>query len=312
MSMSRRTFLKGLGISAAGVSFFPLAQSHAQTTPSNEDVAAFYRFKLGSYDMITIYDGTLPLPVSFVATNSTFREIKDELEARMVPMTPTNNLTATILNLVLVDGERIAIFDTGNGTSVGKLLPTLAAAGVDPASVTDVVISHYHPDHINGLSSNGNLTFPNAMVHFPQVEYDFIDNAPTSVGGAALNRLKPALDAGQVAFFAPDAEIISGVQAIAAPGHTPGHSNFLISSGDSQLVHLADTAVSPYASLPFPDWHFGADTDPELAVTTRKAILSRISGERVQAFGYHYPFPGLGYAVRQGEADSWMWVPAAF
>ena len=306
MSISRRTFFKGVA-GAVGMGLLPASQLHAQTTNSNADVAAFFRFKLGSYDMITIYDDIIPLPVYFVGVNVPGVEVREAID-QMFPV-GSGDLTATILNLVLIDGDRIAIFDTGNGT---KLVPTLEAAGITPDQVTDVIISHYHPDHIGGLSNGNTLTFPNAMVHFPQVEYDYMQEAPSSVVSNATRKLQPALDAEQVTFFAPDAEVMAGVQAIASPGHTPGHANFLINSGTRQLIHLADTAVSPYGSLPHPEWHFGADTDPVVAVESRIAILSRLSDERIQAFGYHYSFPGLGYAMRQGQADSWWWVPVAF
>lgn len=314
MSISRRTFLKGLGASTLGFGLLKLPQrvSYAQTATSDAEVAAFYRFKLGDFDMIAISDGGVQLPAALLAGNGTPEDVQAAYEQLSLPLNPDGTINATVLNLLLLDGDRVALFDTGNGVGVGKLVPTLNALGIAPENVTDVIMSHFHPDHINGLSTEGALTFPNAMVHFPQVEYDFMQSAPADAVGGALEKLQPALDAEQVSFYAADAEVTGGVQAVATPGHTPGHAAFLINSGDSQLLHVVDAAVSAYTSLLYPEWHFAFDADPNLAVETRKALLSRASDERLQIFGYHYPFPGLGYAVRQGEADSWMWVPAAF
>ncbi|NJL95510.1 MAG: MBL fold metallo-hydrolase [Anaerolineae bacterium] len=136
-------------------------------------------------------------------------------------MSAEGTVTASVLSLVLVDGDRVAVFDTGNGVGAGKLVPTLEALGIGAAGVTQVVMSHWHPDHINGLSTDGVLTFPNAQVFFPQPEYDFLQNAPADVVGGAVAKLQPALDAEQVAFYNAEDEVVSGVQAIATHGHTP-------------------------------------------------------------------------------------------
>jgi glyoxylase-like metal-dependent hydrolase (beta-lactamase superfamily II) len=187
---------------------------------------------------------------------------------------------------------------------------TLDALGIGTDAIDTVIISHWHGDHINGLSNEGMLTYPNAMVYFPQAESDFMESAPDDVVGGARAKLQPALDAEQVTFYNDGDEIVSGIQAIATPGHTPGHSSFLIESGGNQLIHFVDSVISAYVSFPHPDWHFGFDADPEQAVETRRTILERANSEQMQVMGYHFPFPGLGYAINDG--DAWRFVPAAF
>jgi glyoxylase-like metal-dependent hydrolase (beta-lactamase superfamily II) len=104
---------------------------------------------------------------------------------------------------------------------------------------------------------------------------------------------------------------MDGVEAIDSAGHTPGHIAYLLSFGDSQLLHVGDAIANPLASMPHPEWNFSFDGDPDLAVTSRKALLTRLSDEKIKVLGYHFPFPSIGYAVRDGEMESWHFYPAS-
>ncbi len=313
MSISRRQLLKSIGVGAVGISLIQtskLSPSYAQS-PTSAEVAAYFRFALGDYEMIVVSDNAFGLPIGFFGANVSEDEVRTQLESLHIPIGNGGTVNATVMILILTQGERVTLFDTGTGINAGKLVPTLNALGISPDAVTEIVMSHYHPDHIDGLSNNGTLTFPNAQVFFAQPEYDFMQANP-DVASAALDKLQPALDADLVTFYAPDTEVTEGVFSIPTYGHTAGHMSFSIRSGDTQLINVADAITSPYTFMPNPEWSFGFDADPVQAAESRKTLLDRIASERALMFGYHFPFPGLGYAVRQGDAESYTFVPAAF
>ena len=166
-----------------------------------------------------------------------------------------------------------------------------------------MIISHYHGDHISGMSADGTLTFPNAMHYLSQAEWDFLQSAPEDNDGAqtALEKLQPAVDANQITYFSGGDEVVSGVEAVEAFGHTPGHMNFIVSSGDESVLHIADTATHALISPLHPDWAFAFDGNPEQAAETRRDILNRASSDGTRIFAYHFAFPGLGYIAQVGE-----------
>jgi len=158
------------------------------------------------------------------------------------------------------------------------------------------------------LSEDGVLTFPNAAVMFPQGEFDFMESVP-DVAGGALAKLQPALDAEQVTFYG-DGDTMGDLTAMAAPGHTPGQMNFMLDSGGSQLIHLVDSTLNVYAATAHPDWHAQFDADGDMASETRIRMLTMAAEEGIMVFGYHFPFPGIGYIVMDG--DVFRFNPAAF
>jgi glyoxylase-like metal-dependent hydrolase (beta-lactamase superfamily II) len=199
------------------------------------------------------------------------------------------------------------LFDTGLGQGFSQLMPTLELIGVSPADITTVVLSHFHPDHIGGVAPDGAVAFPNAQYVFGQVEWDFLNSGGNE---GALGTLQPVVDAGQMAYYADGDEIAPGIIAVAAPGHTPGHTGFIISSGDQVLMNTVDAIVHPVLSVQRPEWHFGFDSDPEQAISTRRNLLDRVASDNLLIFGYHFPFPGIG--VIAAEGDSWRFTPFSY
>ncbi len=309
-SLSRRKLLKGLGAGAIGVSLGHLSVVRAQDTGGSQTGGAagtsspslplaLQRFDLGDTRVTVFQEAVLELQPSMLGAGGGASEgaVSDLLSQYNLP---TDVVRATA-NVMLLDrgGERILI-DTGTGQN---LVPTLEAIGVSPSDINYVIISHYHGDHISGMSSDGALTFPNAMHYISQAEWDFLQGAPADNDGAqtALDKLQPAVDADQLSRFGGGDEVVSGVQAVEAFGHTPGHMNFLISSGDESVLHIADTAVHALVSPLHPDWAFAFDGDSERAAETRREILNRASSEGTRIFAYHFAFPGLGYIAQEGE-----------
>ncbi|GAB4516938.1 MAG: MBL fold metallo-hydrolase [Anaerolineae bacterium] len=312
--ISRRTLLKGFGISAgalaAGFAPRPLV-ARAQSTGTSAAVAGLSRFSVGDIAVTIIQDAGFfqPFSPTFLGINASLADITAIAEA--------NNLPVGVLyggfNIVLLEiGEQRVLLDTGNGIASqadggGKLFPTLELLGITPEDINAIIFSHYHPDHINGAVNEGALVFPNAVHHFPQPEYDFLRNATNipadfqPLVDAANSLLDMAEATEQLSLFAADGEVISGVTAIPTPGHTPGHVAMLVSSGDAQLLNTFDAAITSVYSVERPDFVFGYDADPQLAVESRMSVLGRAADEGIQLLGYHFPFPGVGYIVREGD-----------
>lgn len=309
--LSRRGFLKGVGAGAGATIWFSLSPALAQTDSPAANVTAFSRFNIGDFEVTVLQDTLFPLDAAILGVNATPEEINAVLEA--------NNLSPdtvrTTVNVMLVNtGDQLILLDTGNGAANGgRLLPTLELLGITPDAINAVVISHLHPDHIGGAANNGAAAFPNATYYFPQAEWDFMQTSPADSPAAgmiagAMAALQPAIDTSKIAYYAADGEILPGIEAVAAHGHTPGHSALLVKSSDAQLLNMVDTAINNVISLSRPDWSPGFDSIPEMAVESRRALLTRANEEGLQVFGYHFPFPGVGYITAEGEG--FTFVPA--
>jgi glyoxylase-like metal-dependent hydrolase (beta-lactamase superfamily II) len=318
--LSRRALLKGFGAGAAalglGATFGMLPRrTLAQDAPTLSGATAFYRFNLGELEITVLQDFAIQLPATNFAVNASEEEVTNLLTENNYR---TGDQPATVDLMLVKSGDTLALLDTGIGTAFGapaRLLPTLDTLGIAPADVTNVIISHFHIDHISSVSSEGALVFPNASVHISQTEWDFLQNPPDVEGLAeqvanATGQLHPAVDADQLFFYNDGDELLPGVQAIAAPGHSIGHFNLLLSSGGQQLLNMFDTANHHLISLANPDWHFVFDAVPDQAAQTRRAILQRAVDEKLFVFGYHWPFPGVGVVDTDGEG--FRFIPAGF
>lgn len=313
MAMTRRNFLKSLGLGALGLSVVHLNGGlvRAQTSPAPQPLGGVFQFRLGDWDMMVIKDTNIAPSALVFAANQPEEDALDYFRERNV-LNEDGTINALVDILVARNGDETIVFDTGFGADGpgGQLVATLEALGIAPADVTRVVSTHFHPDHISGLSSEGALTFPNAQVFFSQAEFNFLEAAPEEVAGGALSKLQPALDADAVSFYQDEGEVAPGVMAMAAFGHTPGHSAMMLESNGARLLNMVDTTLNLYAHVPNPTWHSQFDADPEMAVETRTRIMGMAADENIPVFGYHFPFPGIGYLDRDGEG--FRFTPVAF
>ena len=237
--LSRRHLLTGAAAFGVSSTLLP-GHSLAKGPMLNTQAPYFYRFKLGAFEGTVVSDGTLPLGPpgsSFSGLNPD--EVARQLESNFLPL---DNVVLEQNALVINTGDRIVLFDTGMGTSkmfgptTGKLVNSLRQAGIDPASVDALVMTHAHIDHIGGVMSDaGTNHFPNAQIYISQSDYDFwTDEAKLSTPAKAFveharKNLVPNRD--RIRFIKDGEEFLPGIQAIAAPGHTVGHTIFMISSG---------------------------------------------------------------------------------
>ncbi len=198
---------------------------------------------------------------------------------------------------------RLVLIDTGLGAKVGGvLMRSLAAAGVAPGAVTDVLITHSHGDHVGVLlNADGALAFPNATIRLSAAEWAWLRGKPDQ------QALVTAITA-RVSPFAPGATVVPGITAITLPGHTPGHVGYRIVSGRASLTDIGDTAHSSIVSLAHPGWTIGYDTDAAQGRASREAELARLAASGETVFAPHFPYPGVGKIAK--AATGYTFQPA--
>lgn len=210
---------------------------------------------------------------------------------------PTDTITLGVDTLLVKDGDRLILIDTGIG---GVLTGSLALAGHKPEDVTDILISHPHGDHIGGLVKDGKLTFPKAKIHMAEADWTFLKGQTNQA--ALVTAITP-----QVETFAPGAAITPHVKSVAIKGHAPGHSGYEIASNGQKLLAIGDAAHSSIISLAKPDWSIQFDTDKAEAKQSRRALLTELAKSKETVFAPHFPYPGIGHVEAKG--DGFVWVP---
>jgi glyoxylase-like metal-dependent hydrolase (beta-lactamase superfamily II) len=313
-AISRRALIAG---STAAALLAPAGAADAAAPPTDKQAPGIYRYRIGTYELTALYDGIWYRPITdqFIR-NAPFAEVESALAEAFMPR---DKLTTPFTTLIVNTGKRLVLIDTGTGgqlaPSAGALRANLTAAGIDPKAIDLIVISHFHPDHINGIKDKDNdLVFPNAEVMVPEAEWNFwmddtnLNAAPADLKMTFLNQRRVFADiAKNVTRFEPGKEVASGVSTIAAPGHTPGHTVFAIHSGDQSLLVLGDTAQHPAVFARHPDWQAAFDLDGGAAVATRKKLFDRAAADRMLVTGYHFPFPACGHLIK--TADGYEHVP---
>ncbi len=312
--MERRALLKSLALIGIGTAI-PFKQLFARAP------RPFHRFMLGDLQLTIITDGHLELqPVQ-----ATFPHGSEAAEQQLLRehFRSTTSVDLGMNILVIKKGREQILIDTGTGNGFGPgsgwLLSSMADAGIPPAAITQVVISHAHPDHIGGLlTADGPPVFANAQIHVSRLEHAFWMAAEQDFSKCAfpdkkllqvfaantkktLTTLQP-----RIHLFEHQAELFGCLRMQIAPGHTPGHTVTHVYSGKEELVHIADLMHSDVLLFPHPEWGFNGDTDLEQAVATRKQVLQQLADNKTTVFAYHLPWPGLGHVRRKAEAYEWI------
>jgi glyoxylase-like metal-dependent hydrolase (beta-lactamase superfamily II) len=283
-------------------------------------VFGFHRFYVGEHEIIVINDGFLGLPLPLLVRDAPEEDVQALLQEHGLGA----EFISVPIGVVLIrTADRLVLLDTGTGASdfaremfgdyIGGLVPTLDLLGVAPEAITDVIFSHAHGDHLWGTASDGRLVFPNAQHYLSQLEWE--DLQREDIPDFALpfyefarNQLQPLLDNdGQLAFYGDEEEMVPGIQAIAAPGHSAGHHAILIESGGQQVLLPFDVLGHPILHLRHPEWSMRVDQAPDVAAATRRRLLARAADEKIPVLVHHFPFPGLGIVVRDG--DAYRYVP---
>ena len=313
-SLTRRSLLAGSAVAALAAGAEPLT---AAAPPAEKQAPGIYRYKIGTFEVTALYDGIWYRPITdtFIR-NAPFAAVEQALD---VAFMPHDKLETPFTTLIVNTGKRLVLLDTGTGGQIaptaGMIADNLAAAGIAPKDVDQIVISHFHPDHINGIKDKDNaLIFADAEIMVPEPEWAYwmddatMNAAPADQKLTFLNQRRIFSDiAEQVTRYTPGKEVSPGIVSLPAPGHTPGHTVFVIHSGDASLLVLSDTAQHPAIFARHPDWQAAFDVDGDQAVATRKKLFDRAAADRMLVTGYHFPFPACGHLVK--TASGYEHVP---
>jgi glyoxylase-like metal-dependent hydrolase (beta-lactamase superfamily II) len=270
---------------------------------------AAHSFKVGSFEVTVVSDGTMQLPLSFALPGTAPADVEALYAANGAKFDGINGQ----VNVVIVKtGTAVIVIDAGGGAdfmpTMGKFGDNLEAAGIIADSVTHVVFTHAHADHLWGVLDplDGGSRFAKAKHVITATEFAYWTkpgmetSVPEALRGVALGsarRLKEL--AARLDQVKADAEIVPGVALLATPGHTPGHASVLLSSGGQQLLVGGDALTNPIVSFAKPDWPWGPDADQTQAAATRKRTLDLLATDKIQLLGYHLPWPGVGRVERK-------------
>jgi glyoxylase-like metal-dependent hydrolase (beta-lactamase superfamily II) len=324
--LSRRTLFTGAAATAAvlGSAAKPLP-SQAAAPLSGKQAPGFYRYKVGSFEVTVVTDGTTNAPLSdtYVANSN-----KDAVGALLATdHMPRDRAIQPYTPVVVNTGGKLVAIDTGLGLgafqqskgAIGQYHSNLQASGIDRNAVDIVIISHFHGDHINGLVGPENKpAFPNAEVMVPAAEWTFWaddSNAsrvpePIRPTFGNVKRVFGVVGSNKVTQYEPGKELTPGITAIASPGHTPGHVSHVVASGNDKVLVQADiTAGMATLFVRNPDWQPWFDADKPLAVQTRRRIYEMAASEKMKVQGFHFPFPAVGYVEKASNGFRLIPVP---
>jgi glyoxylase-like metal-dependent hydrolase (beta-lactamase superfamily II) len=321
---TRRSLLTGAAAFTAGA--LTATGGHAPVQAAAPVVGkqspGFYRYKVGDFEITQIADGanTIPMPDIFVKNVS-----KDQaLAAAEAAYMPKGRVTVPYNPMVVNAGAKLILIDTGYGPGAGPtagLLPAnMGAAGIDPKEIDIVIISHLHPDHINGLkTADGGLAFPNAEIKVPAVDWAYwmndenMNKAPDgllkTITFVQTRKIFAGL-ADRVTKYEWGKEVAPGITSVDTRGHTPGHTSFVVASGTGRLLVQSDVTNIPELFLRNPDWHVMFDNDPVEAAVTRHKFYDMAAAEKALIAGFHFAFPSLGHVEKDGAG--YRLIPVAW
>ena len=294
--------------------------------PPTQRPDPFIRFRHGAIDCTVVSDGVLELGPAKVNFPTADPDEVDALLTRYYLPTENVRLNENVL-IAEVDGQLIQ-FDSGVGVDpalgrgffgpgTGHLLPHMRAAGIDPADIDIVAITHTHPDHVWGLvDADGVPAYPNATIAVSREDFEYwtdlshVETAPNQhmkdhFTGAHKNLL-PYAEQGRITWVSDGTEIVRGVTAVATPGHSPGHVVYRMDSEGESLIIWGDLCHHQVLLLQRPEWAFLFDHDKPKATAQRWRIYELVDSSRSSVLAYHFPFPGLGHVIKQGDAYAWL------
>ena len=301
---------------AAALVALPRGPARTATLPAGKQAAGWYRYRIGTIEMTVATDGVARFKM---AEDHVTNIKKDVVNAALAEVFMEKDMMTTPYNPVAVNtGSKLAVIDTGTGETNykksngvgGQFISNLAAAGIDRSAVDTVIISHYHGDHINGLlMADNSLTYPNAEILVPGPEHKYwmddgemsrATNGRVQVNFKNVRRVFNPEVQKRVKTYEWGKEVISGITAQSTPGHTPGHTSYVIASGSDAVYLQSDVTHVPFLFVRHPDWHAFYDQDADMAEVTRRKVYDMLVADKMRVQGFHYPFPSLAHVEKYG------------
>jgi glyoxylase-like metal-dependent hydrolase (beta-lactamase superfamily II) len=323
--LTRRSFVLS---AAAASAAFGLDGPLAFFTPANAQDAGplgipstladqgFAKFKIGSIEVIQVYDGHWEKAhdPNFIRNASL-----DEAKAALKQAGLTDAFVPIPFTVTLVRvGGRTIMFDSSTGAQMaptaGRFAKNLAAAGIQPSDISTIVVTHFHPDHISGLMAKETnaQVYPNAEIIVPETEYKhwtqdgLVDKVPDGAKGL-VRRIQATFPTWKnVKQVAGGADATAGIKAISTFGHTPGHTSYLVSSGSDTLIVGGDVTNIPALNLRNPGWHLVFDSIPALAEENRRKLMDQVITDKTTLTGYHWGLPGAGTVQKDGNGYAFV------
>src|SRR5665647_623685 len=293
---------------AAAIAALPLAGPVRAATPAaGKQAAGWYRYKIGTIEVTVATDGVARFKM---AEDHVINIKKDVVNAALAEVFMEKDMMTTPYNPICLNtGFKLVVIDTGTGEANykksngvgGQFITNLAASGIERAAVDTVIISHYHGDHINGLlMADNSLTYPNAEILVPAPEHKYwMDDGEMS--RAEKGRIEGNFKNVRRVFNADVLKgVIAGVTAQGTPGHTFGHTSFVIASGSDTVYVQSDVTHVPFLFVRHPDWHAFYDQDGAMAEATRRKVYDMLVADKMRVQGFHYPFPSLAHVEKVG------------
>jgi glyoxylase-like metal-dependent hydrolase (beta-lactamase superfamily II) len=271
--------------------------------------AGFYRLMVGDFEVTALSDGTNPMPALKLLHGDPTRiaeALKLNFLGEQVETSHNSFLVNTGTKLVLIDAGAGKLL----GPATGDLLNNLRAAGYRPEEVDEIYLTHMHVDHVGGQIASGQLAFPNAIVRVDKREADYwLNEANMRAASAEAKRffdgakvsVTPYMQAGKVKMFEGDTDLIPGVRAQSAYGHTPGHTMYVVESRGEKLVLWGDIVHVAAVQFPDPSVTIAYDVNPAEAEHTRELVFADAAKNAYLIGGAHISFPGLGHVRKDGE-----------
>ena len=290
---------------------------YAEALPS----IGFYRTMVGDFEVTALTDGTNKRTIQ--QQLQLLQGDKDKIEGLLLRSYPDGQIESAVNAYLINTGSKLVLVDTGNGKmgspTMGNIVQNLLAAGYLPEKIDEIYLTHMHTDHVGGLVSGTERTFPNATVYANKTEADYwldennLSAAPDAAKrtfAAAKATLAPYIAAGKFKTFAGGANLIPGIRAEDAIGHTPGHTMYFVESQGKTLVLWGDIVHVAAVQFENPDVAISFDSNTEEAVKSRQHILADAAKSGWLIGGVHLSFPGFGYAKAKA-GQGYIFMPLA-
>lgn len=322
MKTNVRRILLALTIAGSGLiaTVQPAAANISTPAQQKIQVPGYYRMQLGDFEITALYDGYVKIDNKLLKGISA-KDAKTLMDKMFID---SNNGVQTAVNAYLINtGKNLVLVDSGTakcfGPTLGAINSNIKAAGYSPEQIDTVLLTHLHADHTCGIADDGKMAFPNATVYASKGDADYwlspavMAKAPDEAKPLfkmAQDAVAPYQTADKFKVYNPGDTLIPGVEVVATPGHTPGHSSYLFSSKDQNLLVWGDIVHSHSIQFAHPEVALEFDVNSKQAIETRKKMFANIAKNDLWIAGAHLPFPGLGHVGVEGKG--YKWVPIEY